>query len=153
MENDVLIDKLKEIIAPIIKDLNYEFYYIEYIIEAGENYLRIYIDSPDGISLEDCEKVSRKISATLDEFDPIPDAYFLEVSSPGMERGLYTDEHLHKYIGYDVFIKFSKLYEGKKNLKGKLIHYDLENISIEYEGLNISVPRNVISSVNLRAEF
>ena len=153
MENDVLINKLKEIIAPIVKSLNYDLYYIEYIIEAGENYLRIYIDSQNGIKLEDCEKVSRKISESLDEFDPIPDAYYLEVSSPGMERGLYTDEHLQRYIDYDISIKLSKLYEGKRILKGKLIQFDLETIIINSEGLNLSVPRNIISSVNLIAEF
>jgi ribosome maturation factor RimP len=153
MENDVLINKLKEIIGPIVKELNYDFYYIEYIKESGENYLRIYIDSEKGISLEDCEKVSRKTSAALDEYDPIPDAYYLEVSSPGMERGLYTDEHLQKYIGYDVFIKLSKLFEGKKSFKGKLLQFDMGKIVINFEDLNVSIPRDIISSVNLRAKF
>lgn len=153
MENDVLINKLKEIIAPIVKDLSYDFYYIEYIKESGENYLRIYIDSEKGISLEDCEKVSRKTSAALDEYDPIPDAYYLEVSSPGMERGLYIDEHLQKYIGYDVFIKLSNLLQGKRSLKGKLLQFDLEKIIIDSESLKVSIPRDIISSINLRAEF
>jgi len=153
MKNDVLINKLNEIIEPIVKDLNYDLYYIEYIKESGENYLRIYIDSENGISLTDCEKVSRKTSASLDEYDPIPDAYFLEISSPGIERGLYTDEHLRKYIGYDVLIKLTELFEGKRNIKGKLLEFDIEKIVIRFEDLNMSIPRNIINSVNLRVEY
>lgn len=148
-----MLDKLNIIIEPLVTDLGYELYYLEYVKESGENYLRIYIDSENGISLEDCEKVSRKVSATLDESDPIEDPYYLEVSSPGIERGLYTDKHLSKYIGFEIEIKLSKLFEGKKIFKGKLFEFDEEKIVICTNEGNFSIPRQIIKNINLRIEY
>ena len=97
MKKDILIEKIEELVKPIISELLYELYYVEYIKENGEFYLRIYIDKEEGrISLDDCEAVSRRVSEILDVEDPIKDAYYLEVSSPGLNRGLYTEEHFKK---------------------------------------------------------
>jgi len=153
MKMDLLIKKLMETVVPIVTALNYELYHMEYVKEAGEYYLRIYIDSENGISFEDCEKVSRRISEALDENDPIEDAYYLEVSSPGIERGLYTDKHFEKYIGSEVNVKLNKLFEGKRSLKGKLIRFDAESITVEVEAVEISIPRDTIKSVNISFEF
>jgi ribosome maturation factor RimP len=150
---DLLIKKLMETVVPIVTSLNYELYHMEYVKEAGEYYLRIYIDSENGISFEDCEKVSRRISEALDENDPIEDAYYLEVSSPGIERGLYTDKHFEKHIGSEVNVKLNKLFEGKRFLKGKLIRFDAESITVEVEAVEISIPRDTIKSVNISFEF
>lgn len=153
MKIDLLIKKLTETIGPIVAALNYELYHMEYVKEAGEYYLRIYIDSENGISFEDCEKVSRRISEALDENDPIEEAYYLEVSSPGIERGLYTDEHFERYTGSEVNVKLNKLFEGKRSLRGKLVRFDAESITLEEEAAEISIPRDTIKSVNISFKF
>ncbi|MGE5629408.1 MAG: ribosome maturation factor RimP [Solirubrobacterales bacterium] len=148
-----MLKKLNEIAEPLVTELGYELYYLEYVKEDGENYLRIYIDSDNGISLEDCEKVSRKISAVLDESDPITDAYFLEVSSPGIERGLFTDKHLEKYINFEIVIKLSELFEGKRSIQGKLMGFDSENLIVKTKETELSVPRKIIKSTNLWVQY
>lgn len=153
MKDTFLIDKLTSLIEPIATTLGYELYHIEYVKEQGEYYLRIYIDKPEGISLEDCEKVSRKTSELLDEVDPITDSYYLEVSSPGIERILYNDKHLQKYINNNIVIKLSKLLNGNKKYEGKLLSFEDNMIVIEYENLNINIPRDVINKIILKGEF
>lgn len=150
MKNNTLLQKIRKITQPIVEKNNCELYHLEYIKEAGENYLRIYIDSSNGISLEDCEKTSRAISEVLDVEDPIKDSYCLEVSSPGIERILYNDNHLKKYIGQNVLINFSSLYEGMKKLEGNLLGFSDAQIEIQYDGNNISIPKEKISIVSLK---
>jgi len=150
MRNDTLLQKLKKIALPIVEKNNCELYHLEYVKEAGENYLRIYIDSSNGISLEDCEKTSRGISEILDVEDPITDSYCLEVSSPGIERILYNDNHLEKYIGQNVLVNLNSLYEGVKKLEGNLLGFSDVQIEIQYDGDNISIPREKISVVSLK---
>lgn len=153
MKDTFLMDKLIELIEPVVTSLGYDLYHIEYIKEQGENYLRVYIDKPEGISLEDCEKVSRKTSDLLDEVDPISDSYYLEVSSPGIERVLYNEKHFQKYIDSTIVVKLSKLFNGSKKYEGKLLSFDDDTITIEYENSNISIPRNIISKTILKGEF
>ncbi|WP_291632617.1 ribosome maturation factor RimP [Clostridium sp.] len=150
MKNNTLLQKLRKITQPIIEKNNCELYHLEYVKEAGENFLRIYIDSSNGISLEDCEKISRATSEILDVEDPITDSYCLEVSSPGIERILYDDSHLEKYIDQNVLVNLNSLYEGKKKLEGNLLGFSDMQIEIQYDGNNISVPKENISSVSLK---
>ncbi|WP_010236135.1 ribosome maturation factor RimP [Clostridium arbusti] len=153
MDKKILINKLIDLFNPIVTELGYEFYYLEFVEEDGENFLRIYIDSENGIGLSDCEKVSRRISETLDEEDPISSSYYLEVSSPGVFRTLFTDEHLNKYINSNISLDLNKLYEGKRNLEGKLIKFDSDNIIIYDENNEFSIPRNTIDKVILKGEL
>ena len=150
MRSDTLLQKLIKIAQPIVEKNNCELYNLEYVKEAGENFLRIYIDSSNGISLEDCEKTSRGISEILDVEDPITDSYCLEVSSPGIERILYEDNHLKKYIGQNVLVNLNSLYEGVKKLEGNLIGFSDVQIEIQYDGDNISIPIEKISVVSLK---
>jgi len=150
MKNDTLIQKLRKITEPIVEENNCELYHIEYVKEAGENFLRIYIDNENGVSLENCEKVSRATSEILDIEDPIADSYCLEVSSPGIERILYNDNHLEKYIGQNVLVNLNSLYEGRKKFEGNLLGFSDMQIEIEYDGNNIFIPREKISIVNLK---
>ncbi|MBU3159242.1 ribosome maturation factor RimP [Clostridium frigoris] len=150
MKNDTLLQKLRKIALPIVEKNNCELYHLEYVKEAGENYLRIYIDSSSGISLEDCEKTSRGISEILDVEDPITDSYCLEVSSPGIERILYDDNHLKKYIGQNVLVNLKNLYEGTKKLEGELVGFSDVQIEIQYDGNNIIIPKENISIVSLK---
>lgn len=152
MKVDSLIEKIYQLVRPVAEELQYELYHIEYVKENGEYYLRIYIDKDGGISLTDCEKVSRRVSDIMDEEDPIPVAYFLEVSSPGLNRGLYTDAHYVMQIGKEVLIRFTKSFEGKKNVKGILREVKEDSIVVEAESL-ITIPKDKIKSANLEGEI
>lgn len=152
MKVDSLIEKIYQLVRPVAEELQYELYHIEYVKENGEYYLRIYIDKDGGISLTDCEKVSRRVSDIMDEEDPIPVAYFLEVSSPGLNRGLYTYAHYVMQIGKEVFIRFTKSFEGKKNVKGILREVKEDSIVVEAESL-ITIPKDKIKSANLEGEI
>ncbi|AKN29467.1 ribosome maturation protein RimP [Clostridium carboxidivorans P7] len=154
MNKKILIDELTNLVKPIVTELNYDLYYLELVREGKDNYLRIYIDKEnEGISLQDCEKVSRAVSEMLDVKDPIKEGYYLEVSSPGIERILHTDEHLQKYTGNDVVVNISGLLNGKKKYEGQLVNFNNEELNIKVEDEEISIPREKISTVNLKGEF
>ena len=152
MKVDSLIEKIYQLVRPVAEELQYELYHIEYVKENGEYYLRIYIDKDGCISLTDCEKVSRRVSDIMDEEDPIPVAYYLEVSSPGLNRGLYTEAHYVMQIGKEVLIRFTKSFEGKKNVKGILREVKEDSIVVEAESL-ITIPKDKIKSANLEGEI
>lgn len=153
MNEEVLIDNLISLFKPLVLELGYEFYYLEFVNEDGENYLRVYIDNEKGIGLDDCEKVSRRISDILDKEDPISDSYYLEVSSPGIFRTLFTDDHFNRYINFNVSVDLNKLYKGKKNLDGKLIKFNSDSITINIKNNNITIPKDTINRVNLKGEL
>lgn len=148
-----MIEKLIELIKPVVESLNYNFYHLEFVKEDGENYLRIYIDSPHGITLNDCEKVSRRVSDLLDEEDPIPYSYYLEVSSAGIFRTLFTDEHLKMYNGSTVKVSIKGTFQGKKEFLGKLAGFDSEEIYIDIDENEIKIPRKKIKVINLEGEL
>lgn len=150
--------KIEEIIYDIVKpitDLNsFELVEVEFIKEGASWYLRIYIDKPEGISLDDCQIVSQSISAILDKDDPIDKAYFLEVSSPGLERPLKTQRDFDKYKGEDIELKFFKPVNGKKILVGKLSGFENDKVSISDEKGNISeYERSSISQIKRFLKF
>ncbi|EKQ53953.1 MULTISPECIES: ribosome maturation factor RimP [unclassified Clostridium] len=153
MKKDVLIEKIEELISPVISELSFELYYVEYVKENGEFYLRIYIDKEEGrISLDDCEAVSRRVSDILDVEDPIKEAYYLEVSSPGLNRGLYTEEHFKRFIGSEVFVKFTGSINGVKSIKGILKDVSEDFIVVESE-TEFTIPKDKIKSANLEGEI
>src|SRR5262245_5534394 len=98
----MLRDQLSELLGPVVADLGYELWELEFAPRAGGGLLRLYIDSPEGISLDDCERVSRAVSETLDVADPIAGHYTLEVSSPGLDRVLRTRAHFERFAGERV---------------------------------------------------
>ena len=146
------MSKIEEKVESLIKDkiehIGYELYDVEYVKEGKDYYLRIFIDSPNGIDLNDCEKVNNEINDLLDEADYIKEAYFLEVSSPGVERVLKKDKHLEANIGTEVNVKlFKKDDLGKKEHIGILKNFDKEKIILEVEGKNIDIERKNISQI------
>ena len=149
MKEDLLLDNLHKLIEPIVTNLKYELYHLELTKEDGENYLRVYIDNENGISLKDCEKVSRPISDMLDEKDPIPYSYYLEVSSPGIYRTLFNDTHLTKSIGDFVLINLKSKFNGKKEFKGFLSSFDEKQIIITSNENEIIIPKEKINTINL----
>ena len=135
MKIDALVNEIYEMVNPIAEELNYDIYHIEYVKENGEFYLRIYIEKDGGITLSDCEALSRRVSDLMDEKDPIKDPYFLEVSSPGLNRTLFTENHYKRFIGREVMVRFTKSIDGKKNVKGILKEVNDDSIVVEAENL------------------
>ena len=152
MKNDALVNEIYEMVKPIADDLNYDISHVEYVKENGELYLRIYIEKDGGITLSDCEALSRRVSDLMDEKDPIKDPYFLEVSSPGLNRTLFTEEHYKRFIGREVMVKFTKSVDGKKNIKGILKEVNEDSIVVEADQL-INIPKDKIKSVNIEGEI
>ena len=153
MNNNALIEKIETLVKPIEDELNYEIYHIEFVKENNEFYLRIYIDKEEGISLTDCEALSRRVSDVLDVEDPIDKAYYLEVSSPGLNRRLFTDEHFKKFVGREVLVKLNGNIEGKKNIKGLLKEVTEEKIIVEDGEKAITIPKVKIKVANLEGEI
>ncbi len=125
-------EKVEKLIQDKVKNIGYSLYDVEYVKEGANYYLRIYIDSPKGIDLSDCEKVSNEINDILDEADYIKEQYFLEVSSPGIERVLRKDKHLKQNIENRVEVKlFKKDEKENKSYIGILKKFDTETVTIE----------------------
>lgn len=125
--------EFEKIVEPIVEKLGYKFYDVEYIKEGKEWFLRVYIDSENGIGLEDCEKVSGPISEELDIVDPIQSSYSLEVSSCGLERKLREKRHFDAAISKDIEVKLYKSVDKEKNHIGKLLETDDEGIVMTNE--------------------
>mgnify|MGYP004639426843 FL=1 len=141
-------EKVESLIRKNIEELGYELYDVEYVKEAKDYFLRIYIDSKEGIDLNDCEKVSNNITELLDKEDLIPEQYFLEVSSPGIERVLKKEKHLSDNIGNEVQIKLFKPFEGQKQYKGILKGFDETKIEIVNQNEEqINIDRKNISQI------
>ena len=127
-----LEEKIEKLVEPKIVNLGYELYDVQYVKEGKDYFLRIFIDNSNGISLEDCEKVNNAITDLLDDANYIKQQYFLEVSSPGVERILRKEKHLEQNIGNEIAIKlFKKDEEGKKEYQGILKKYTEQDIIIE----------------------
>lgn len=130
-----------------------ELYDVEYLKEGSEYYLRIYIDTKEGVTLEECQKVSRYIGKILDDLDPIQENYYLEVSSPGLDRKLTKSSHFEKNIGKKVDVKFYKAYEGKKDYEAILLGFNEGEISIQIEDREIKINQKEIAVIRLAIEF
>lgn len=130
-KKDAYEERAEALLAPIAEANGCEIYDVEYVKEGSEWYLRAYIDKPDGVNINDCENVSRAFSEKLDENDFIPDAYILEVSSPGLGRALKKDRHLEKSLGDEVEVKTYKPIERQKEFIGILKAYDKDTVTIE----------------------
>lgn len=114
-------DDIEQLLSPLIQDLGYELWGCEFLSQGKHSLLRIYIDKADGIGIEDCETVSKQVSALLDVEDPIPGNYSLEISSPGIPRPLFSSIQYQRYIGQPVQIKTYKPVDGKRKLSGTIV--------------------------------
>jgi len=140
-------EKVENLIKTKVEEIGYELYDVEYSKEGKNYFLRIFIDNPKGIDLEDCEKVNNVINDILDQADYIKEQYFLEVSSPGIERVLRKDKHLKQNIGKEINIKlFKKDENGKKEYQGILKKYNENAIQLENE---IEIERKNIAQIKL----
>ncbi len=138
-------ESVETLIKPVIENLGYDLYDVEYVKEGKNYYLRILIDQAKGIDLQDCEKVNNAINDLLDQADYIKEAYFLEVSSPGVERVLRKNKNLEQNIGKEVQVKlFQKDEKGNKERQGKLKEFNKEKIILEG---NIEIERKNIAQI------
>ncbi len=146
--------RFEKILRPITEEAGVEIYDVEYVKEGSDWYLRAYIDKEGGVTIEDCEKVSRAVSGVMDKEDFIPDAYILEVSSPGLGRALKKDKHLARSIGEEVEVKTYKAIEKQKEFSGFLKAFDEESITIEpEEGTSMKFARSDVALIRLALDF
>lgn len=131
--------KVEELLKPIVENLNYELYDVRYEKEGKDYYLRIIIDKPEGIDINDCEKINDAINDILDEADYIKEQYFLEVSSPGLERVLRKDKHFEKQIGNEISLKLFKPINKQKELIGILEEYNENELTIKVEDETLKI--------------
>lgn len=145
--------KTEEILIPIAERLGVRIYDVEYVKEGQDYYLRAYIDKDGGVTIEDCEAVSRALSDVIDQDDYIEDAYILEVSSPGLGRQLKKDRHFENSMGLEVDVKLYEAIDGCKEFTGILSGYDKNVIVIKSEDDEKHFDRNKVSSVRLTIDF
>lgn len=146
--------RTEELLVPIAESYGVSIYDVEYVKEGSDMYLRAYIDKEGGVTIDDCEAVSRALNVKLDEEDYIEDAYILEVSSPGLGRGLSKPRHFEQSIGQEVELKTYKPIDGSKEYTGILKSYEDGVITIACEGdKERSFNKDEVSSVRLTFDF
>ncbi|AZP05433.1 ribosome maturation factor RimP [Jeotgalibaca ciconiae] len=154
-----VVDVVKEAVLPVVEERNFELVDVEFLKEGKSWFLRIYIDKPGGIDIEECAWVSERVSDILDAMDPdpIPQAYFLEVSSPGAERPLKTDKDLQNAIGSYVHLSYYQAIEGEKFHEGTLLAVTEDFVQLEIKvktrTKTVEIPRDKIAKARLAIQF
>ena len=148
-----ITDLTAELARPVVEACGCTQWDVEYIKEAGSWYLRLYIDKEGGISIDDCEAVSRGVDPLLDEADPIQDPYTFEVSSAGADRPLKKPEHFEAFMGAEVDVKFYKAVNGQKNCTGILAGYEDGNVTLDMGGETVTFDKKEIAFVRLHVSF
>lgn len=147
----------EELVQSIVDEMNLELVEVEFVKEGSQQFLRVYIDKEGGVDIEDCGKVSERLSEKLDEVDPISEAYFLEVSSPGVERKLKTKEDFIKYLGSYVYVKTYEPIDGEKEFYGDLKAFENDQITLEVKvktrKKEIVIPFDKVAKANLSVTF
>ncbi len=141
--------KIVELIEPVVSAMGYELWGVEHLSQGRYSLLRIYIDKADGITLSDCEQVSRQVTGVLDVEDPIQGAYNLEVSSPGLDRPLFTLPQFARYIDNDAKLTLSVKLDGRRKLSGKITGTGENLVLMEVEGKEYKVPAESIDNARL----
>lgn len=154
MKKSEIVDRVEKMVTAITDEKGYEMVDVEYVKEAGQFYLRVVVDKEGGISLNECEEVSRELSPKLDENDFIEENYYLEVSSPGIDRALKRDKEFVKYKGRDVEIKLYKAIDGVKQFEGELVGLDEENnIVVIINNEEMKFNRKDVAIIRLAIKF
>lgn len=153
-ENMVQANKqLQAIIEPAVTALGYELVGIEHLSQGKHSVLRVYIDHENGISVDDCADVSHQVSAVLDVEDPITGLYTLEVSSPGLDRPLFSEAHYQRYVGSLAELRLRSPLDGRRKFKGRLQAVQDGQVVIEVDGVEYSVALDNIDKANLVHEW
>lgn len=145
-------DEIRALLEPVVEAMGYELWGLEYLQGRGA-VLRLYIDREEGITVDDCSLVSHQVSGVLDVEDPIPGEYNLEISSPGLDRPLFTLEQFARYVGDDVQLRLLAPVAGKRRLKARLTGVEGDDLVLEVEGEPVRVPFTQVDRANLVAKF
>ncbi len=146
-------DQLIEMLKPIVEGLGYIFWGIEYLAQGRRSLLRVFIDKEDGITVEDCETVSRQISAVMDVEDPISGEYTLEVSSPGWDRPLFEEIHYQAYIGSVIEVRLQAPFNGRRKFKGTLTAVENSEIVMRVDNEEFTFPLEIIDKANVVPQY
>lgn len=147
------LEQLQALLAPVVEALGYECWGVEFISQGRHSVLRVYIDRPESILIDDCEAVSRQVSGILDVEDPISGEYTLEVSSPGMDRPLFTLEQFAKHAGEQVKIRLRSPYEGRRNYQGILRGVEEQDVVVLVDDHEYLLPIDSIDKANIIPRF
>ncbi|AMO78793.1 ribosome maturation factor RimP [Pseudomonas citronellolis] len=147
------LEQLQALLAPVVEALGYECWGLEFLSQGRHSLLRVYIDKADGILIEDCETVSRQVSGVLDVEDPISGEYTLEVSSPGMDRPLFTLEQFARYVGEQVKIKLRVPFERRRNFQGVLRGVEEQDVVVLVDDHEYLLPIDSIDKANIIPRF
>ena len=146
-------DNVQKPVEAAVRGLGYELVGVEYLPQGRRSLLRVYIDSPDGITVDDCERVSHQVSGVLDVDDPIRGQYVLEVSSPGLDRPLFTAEHFRRFAGSRVRLRISPPLEGRRNFSGVLRGLNDDLVVVIQEDGEVKIPLHQIEQARLVPEL
>jgi len=145
--------QLTELLQPLVEDLGYEFVGLEYTGQGKNAVLRIYIDHADGIGLGDCSQVSHEVAALLDVEDPIAGHYNLEISSPGLDRPLFTPEQYQRFAGEQVKLNLFAPEQGRRKFSGRILEVQGETLKLEQDGVEYALNFNNIASARLVPDY
>ena len=148
-----LTDKIAQIARPVVEDEGCSLWDVEYVREAGTWYLRIFIDREDGVSIEDCERISRRLDPILDEEDPIPDSYVFEVGSAGADRELKRPGDFKQFMDSAVEVRLYRPVDGSKRFTGTLVDYQDGEVSITQGERTLRFEKDQIAQVRLYVEI
>ena len=148
-----ITDKVTELAKPIVEEEGCTLWDVEYVREAGNRYLRVYIDKQGGVDINDCERISRRLDPVLDEADPIPESYVFEVGSAGIERELKRPGDFEAFLGSEVEVKLYQPVNGQKSFIGTLVSYDDGVTEIEVKGKNHRFNKQQTAQVRLHASI
>lgn len=148
-----ITEQVRAFSEPVVQRLGCELWDVEFVREGGEWFLRLYIDKDGGVSINDCEAVSRAIDPILDEQDPIEQSYRFEVCSAGLERVLKRPSDFERFLGADVLVKLYRPKNGVKEFPSVLKAYEDGSVTVEYGGGTLHFEKNEIALVRLRATF
>ncbi len=141
--------ELIELLEPVVIALGYEMLGIEYFKQKDGSLLRLYIDHESGITLHDCTMVNHQVIGVLDVYDPIKERYHLEISSPGLDRPLFTLEQFKRYLGQEVKMKFREKLDGRRKIKGVIKAVEEKAVIVSEGGVDYLIPTDVIDLAHL----
>lgn len=142
-----------DLALPVVNAEGYEIYDVEYVKEGPHWFLRLFIDRSEGVNVDDCETISRALSSIMDEKDYVQTNYFLEVSSPGIERNLRQEEHFEAALGEKVRIKLYKDIDGSKEIEGELLSADSSVINVQTLNAQVEIDKKNIAKANIMFDF
>ena len=148
-----ITERVFDLARPVVEEEGCSLWDVEYLREAGTWYLRIYIDKDGGVSIDDCERISRRLDPILDEADPIPESYVFEVGSAGADRELKRPSDFSQFMGAEVEVKLYKPLDGSKSFVGKLVGYEEGTVVLDCRGKELRFAPSQIAQVRLYVSF